>query len=99
MRRWSEILVAGAIGIVIGAASMWALLRPPSMSPDEAAFYDHCLAASGSTVSCDAGLRIMRRESARPKPTTLSTVDEAFGPPRKSAPLPTVEEFFGPPPK
>jgi hypothetical protein len=77
-------LLAGAIGIVIGAALMWAAMRPPSMSPDEAASYDMCLIGhNGSTVACDAALRMMRRESARPKPATLRTADELFGPPPK----------------
>jgi hypothetical protein len=76
-------LLAGAIGIVIGAALMWAALRPPSMSPGEAAFYDICLAQRGNRTACDAALRIMRRESARPKTATLPTAEEIFGPPPK----------------
>jgi hypothetical protein len=83
---WPRALFAGVIGIVIGAALMWAVLRPPQMSPMEAFFYDLCLSEKGDRTACDARMRIMRRQGA-------------FKPPPTPATLPTAEEFFGPAPK
>jgi hypothetical protein len=79
----ARVIIAAMLGIAVGASSMWALLRPSElrMSDFERVFYDSCLASSGNIVACDAALRILRQQNA--KPATLPTAEEAFPPPRK----------------
>lgn len=54
------------VGLLVGAsavAAIWYLTVRNSMTPKEAAMYDHCLTSqNGSTVACDAMMRIIRNK-------------------------------------